>query len=94
MENKIKKQELNLKVGNYYQRANGEIVLIIEESITPLYFDLNSNGYFRNGIYNDIGTERDLIREIPRELMTYLNIKIEEFETKPSFRNFVEKVGK
>lgn len=95
MENNIKKQELNLKVGNYYQRANGEIVLIVDRYKKSSYFDTSCRNYYSNGICKDAKSiKKDLIRGIPKELMTYLKIKIEEFETKPSFRNFVERVGK
>lgn len=65
---------MNLKNGEFYLNASGEIIKIVDIKIKDLnrtFYDSNSNSYSENGKFypdNKLESSIDLIAHIPKEL--------------------------
>ena len=87
--------KLKLEVGRSYLNASGRIVDIIYFK-DRYYWDEETRPYFVDGLFSIMkeSRHRNLIREVPQELKDYLQVKIEEYYTKPSFQIYVDKTFK
>ena len=86
---------MKIEVGKFYMCANGEIITIINSSISSdgwLWAD-NGRSYYINGrCAKDEESEYDLIAEIPKELHRHLIKEVMNYWQDEDFRNTVNNV--
>lgn len=87
--------KLKLEVGRSYLNASGGIINIIYFK-DGYYWDEETRPYYVDGLFSvrKENLHRNLIREVPQELKDYLQVKIEEYYSKPSFQIYVDKIFK
>ncbi len=82
---------MNLKVGEFYLSAGGEIIEINYFN-TETFEDINENLYFENGKINGDRREFDLIAHIPKELHLHILNEINSFYTDKDFMETINSV--
>ena len=82
---------MNLKVGEYYLSAGGEIIEINYFN-TETFEDINENLYFENGECDGDAREFDLIAHIPKSLHLHILNEINSFYTDKDFMETVKSV--